>query len=184
MTGVGSHRDRALRPGLRKVGQKILRSALIGTGFSVRELDEALHEGSSREIVSRYLRTGSKGARGPQAKTVQGLESRVAAILGRDPFKVVVVDGERWLAYKVGAELEAGCPAEFRSPRDWDGRTLGFGVRLRGDPEWWELAYGRHFPPSADFLSSIDRRLQSAFTSPQTKLRLRVWLRQFDGNAS
>lgn len=180
MTVIGPHRDRALRPGLRKVGQRILRSALIGTGFSFRELDEALHGGSSRDIVLRYLRTGPKGARGPQAKAVQGLENRVAEILGRDPFEVVVVDGEQWLAREATVALEVVCPAEFKAPRKWDGRTLGFGVTLRGEPEWWELAYGRHYPPSDDVMNSIDRRLRSAVTPPRTKLRLKAWLEKLD----
>lgn len=184
MTVIGPHRDRALRPGLRKVGQRILRSALVGTAFSFRELDEALHGGSSRDIVPRYLRTGPKGARGPQAKSVQTLENRVAAILGRDPFEVVVVDGDQWLACDTTAALEVVCPAEFKSPRMWDDRTLGFGVTLRGEPEWWELAYGRHYPPSDEVLSAIDRRLRTAFTSPRTKLRLKAWLEKFDEVAS
>lgn len=89
MANIGPNRGRVLRTALNRFAAVLIDEARTFTGLSYPDLDHALglEEGQSYRY-SLYPRTGK--TRAPQAASIQQLENRVAKLLKRHAYRLVI----------------------------------------------------------------------------------------------
>lgn len=186
MTTEKKNRGRLLQPALKQFSSGLVQAIKHTTGLSFPALDKELgYPAAIDSITQSYASTHQKKSRAVQAAAAQKFENRVAELLGRAPFKVVVRNigtTDQWIEQGKNVAVVVDVPANFRTPRSpKNSERYRVLVGYEGKHLYPTIPkYGTKYPPSDDYLrrlkSQLDKEASHVADDPEEERERQAWL--------